>query len=47
MCVFGTNTSAGTYLAFWPFSPLGFHLLSRKRSVFRPLGLLATPGMRT
>jgi len=46
MRVFGANTSAGTYLAFRPFSPLGFHPLSRKRSLFRPLGLLASPARR-
>jgi len=31
MRVFDTNTFAGTYLAFWPFSLLGSHPLPRKR----------------
>jgi len=29
--VFGTNTSTGTYLAFWPYGPLDFLPLPRKR----------------
>ena len=31
MRVFGTNTSVGTYSAFWPISPLGSHSLPQKR----------------
>ena len=31
MRVFGTNTSAGTYSAFWPISPLDSHSLPQKR----------------
>jgi len=31
MRVFDTYSSAGTYSAFGPISPLGFHPLPRKR----------------
>ena len=44
MRVFGTNTSAGTYSAFWSISPLGKRALAHfleRGSAFRPSGLLA------
>jgi len=31
MCVYDTDTSAGTYSVFGPISPLGSHPLPRKR----------------
>ena len=47
MRVFSINTSAGIYLAFWPFSLCGLSPTSSKEECVQTVDLLATPGRQT
>ena len=46
VCLYGTNTSTGTYSAFGPSAQRSLTLFLKRGSAFKPSGLSAPPGRR-